>query len=94
MLIKRYVDHIKSSFVWMKAKLPYLSKSFWNFLLLISTDWIKNPTMIIVETTDYPIEKIPFPTVTVCQKDNDPNKLLFVEKFLNHVRFPCYEDYK
>jgi hypothetical protein len=50
--------------------------------------------MILVETTDYPVEKIPFPTVTICQKDNDPNKLILLEKILNHVKYPCYQDYE
>ena len=51
-----------------------------------------NPVMIYVDTTDYPVEKIPFPTVTVCQKDNDPNKVQMISKILNHVKFPCYDD--
>ena len=57
-------------------------------------DWTTNPTMILVETTDYPVEKIPFPTVTICQKDNDPNKLILLEKILNHVKYACYQDYE
>jgi hypothetical protein len=55
-------------------------------------DWMDNPVMIYVETTDYPVEKIPFPTVTVCQKDNDPNNFQMMAKILNHVKFPCYDD--
>ena len=51
-----------------------------------------NPVMIYVDTTDYPVEKIPFPTVTVCQKDNDPNKVQMLAKILNHVKFPCFDD--
>ena len=48
--------------------------------------------VIYVDTTDYPVEKIPFPTVTVCQKDNDPNKVQMLAKILNHVKFPCFDD--
>ena len=65
-----------------------------NIVFIFYLDWIENPVLISVETTDYPVEKIPFPTVTVCQKDNDPNKMQFIEKILNHVRYPCYDDHE
>ncbi len=66
-------------------------KHIYNFFV---PDWNENPVLISVETTDYPVERIPFPTVTVCQKDNDPNKMQFIEKILNHVQYPCYDDYE
>jgi len=48
--------------------------------------------VISVETTDYPIENILFPAVTICRKDNDPNRMQFAAKVLDFVKFPCFDD--
>jgi len=56
------------------------------------SDWIDNPTVILVETTDHPIDQIPFPSVTICQKDNNPNRLNLIEKMFNFIKYPCYID--
>jgi len=55
-------------------------------------DWYSNPSIITVETTDYPIEKIPFPTITLCSEDNDPNGAQFITRILDSFEFPCYLD--
>ena len=34
---------------------------------LFQTDWTSNPVLISVETTDYPVEDIPFPAITICR---------------------------
>jgi hypothetical protein len=35
-------------------------------------EWNENPGIITVETTDYPVENITFPTVTVCRDASEP----------------------
>ena len=61
-----------------------------NFILI--SEWSLNPVVIIVETTDYPVEKIPFPTVTVCRKDNNPSRIQLAANILDRVKFPCYDN--
>jgi hypothetical protein len=56
------------------------------------TEWSSNPVMISVETTDYPIQNIPFPAITICRKDNNPNRMQFTAKVLDFVQFPCFDD--
>ena len=55
-------------------------------------EWTNNPAVILVETTDYPAHLIPFPSVTVCKEDNSLNPWNFLEKLLNFIKYPCYED--
>jgi hypothetical protein len=45
-----------------------------------------------VETTDYPVEKISFPSVTVCWEDNDPNCFEFITKIFDFADFPCFDN--
>jgi hypothetical protein len=42
----------------------------------------------ITLTPDYPVEKIPFPTVTVCPQQNDFNPLGFITKIMDYANFP------
>jgi hypothetical protein len=58
-----------------------------NFL-----EWNNNPVIITVETTDFPVENISFPTVTVCREDNEPNCFEFVTKIFDYFPFPCFEN--
>ncbi len=76
---------VKTVFYSLKnpADIPFT----FNFL-----DWNTNPVIISVETPDYPIENIPFPTITICRKDNSPNKFILMENILNDVKFPCFLD--
>ena len=60
-----------------------------SFLILV---WNSNPFIISVETTDYPIENTTFPTVTVCQEENEPNCFDFVAKILDYFPYPCFDD--
>jgi hypothetical protein len=48
--------------------------------------------LITVERTDYPVEKILHPTVTVCREDNDPNRFELTAKLLDTVKFPCFDN--
>ena len=56
------------------------------------SEWNANPVLITVETTDYPIENIIFPTVTVCSDDGGVNTFEFVAKMFDYVKFPCFDD--
>jgi hypothetical protein len=56
------------------------------------SEWNANPVLITVETTDYPIEKIIFPSVTVCREDNSINSFEFISKIFDYVKFPCFDD--
>jgi hypothetical protein len=71
-----------------------------NFLSLLKEwqnenyfpEWYSNPAIITVETTDYPIENIPFPTITLCRQDNDLNRFQLIANILDRFKFPCYFD--
>jgi hypothetical protein len=55
-------------------------------------DWDSNPVLITIDTTDYPVEKIPFPTLTLCRRDNSPNQMQFPARILDHVEYPVFCD--
>jgi hypothetical protein len=61
-------------------------------LFVCVTEWNANPVIITVESTDYPVEKITFPTVTICREDNKADVVPFITKLFDYVRFPCYEN--
>ena len=44
-----------------------------------------------METSDYPVENIIFPTVTVCREDNEPNCFKFATKIFDFVDFPFFD---
>ena len=69
-----------------------LSTWFLILLKLHTTDWYGDQTIIIIETPDYPVENVPFPTITVCREDNNPNRFKLMENILNDVEFPCFLD--
>ena len=83
-----------------RAKIAFLQNVRWILLQHMSVrkiffcilEWTNNPAVILVETTDYPVDLIPFPSVTVCQEDNSLNPWNFLEKLLNFIKYPCYED--
>ena len=45
----------------------------------------------VIDTISYPVQKVPFPAVTVCPPGTD--KYAFIEKILNNVKFQCYKEY-
>ena len=51
-----------------------------------------DPLYTVIDTISYPVQKIPFPAVTVCPPGLDRHA--FIEKFLNYVKFQCYNDYE
>ena len=56
------------------------------------SEWNANPILISVETTDFPIENITFPSVTICREDNDQNCFEFVSKIFDFAEFPCFDE--
>ena len=36
--------------------------------------WYNSPIVTVLETLTYPIEELPFPTVTICQRDSNPDR--------------------
>jgi hypothetical protein len=67
-------------------------KSLKKTNIFFSTEWRGNPVLISVETTDYPIENIIFPTVTTCREENEPNCFYFFAKLFDYLPFPCFDD--
>jgi hypothetical protein len=53
-------------------------------------DWQENPVQTVIETTNYPVQNVPFPTVTVCPGEaNRPLRFGFTEAFFNFIRYRC-----
>ena len=46
-----------------------LNRLFFYFLA-----WSNSPTVTVLETLTYPIEELPFPTVTLCPRDSNPDR--------------------
>ena len=55
-------------------------------------EWKTNPVLISIEDTDYPIENIPFPTVTICPEKNEPSCFEIVAKIFDFVEFPIFQE--
>ncbi len=50
-------------------------------------DWRENPVETVIDSTNYPVENVAFPAVTVCQGTaNRAADFGFVETFFNFVR--------
>ncbi len=41
-------------------------------VLSLLENWQQNPIVTTIETTNYPVQKIPFPAITVCVNQHDP----------------------
>ncbi len=63
-----------------------------NIIKSVLLEWNANPVLISVETTDFPIENITFPSVTICREDNDQNCFEFVSKIFDFAEFPCFDE--
>ncbi len=63
-----------------------------NLQYIFFSEWNENQILITIETTDYPIENITFPTVTVCREENEPNCFEFVTKIFDYFLFPCFDE--
>ena len=51
--------------------------------------WSKNPTMTIIETMTYPIDRVPFPSVTICPKSSNPDRWGPVIKVFDYLQRKC-----
>ena len=70
---------------------PFSLSSFieHSLLLLFLIVWSENPTITIIETMSYPIEKVIFPTVTLCPQNNDPDRWGPIIKIFDHFQRRC-----
>jgi len=55
-------------------------------------DWSANPVIVALDSLNYPNENIPFPTISICDKENQPNIYRLASKVLNHVEYLCFDD--
>jgi hypothetical protein len=50
-------------------------------------DWSDNPVQTVIETLNYPVQNLQFPSITVCHGEtNRPLTFGFAEAFLNYIR--------
>ena len=49
-----------------------------------------DPLYTVIDTISYPVQDIPFPSVTVCPPGLD--RWGFVEKVMNYIKFQCYKE--
>ena len=45
-----------------------------------------------METTDFPVEDIIFPTVTICHEEKGSSCFEIVTKIFDHVEFPIFQE--
>ena len=53
--------------------------------------WINEPVIDILETTSYPIEKVDFPTVTICPASSNSDRWGPVIKLFDYLNGTCSE---
>ena len=66
-----------------------LSNIFLHIYLYSLTAWNENPTITIIETISYPIEKVTFPTVTICPQNSNPDRWGPTIKIFDHFQRHC-----
>ena len=60
------------------------------FVLFNFVDWIdEKPVIDILETSSYPIEKVEFPTVTICPASSNSDRWGAVFKVFDHLDVVC-----
>ena len=60
--------------------------------MLLILDWIEEkPVIDILETTSFPIEKVEFPTVTICPASSNSERWGAVFKAFDHLDVVCPE---
>ena len=60
-----------------------------NIRMYPFTAWNENPTITIIETMAYPIEKVIFPTVTICPQTSNPDRWGPTIKIFDHFQRHC-----
>ena len=61
-----------------------------SFLLPLA--WTLNPTVTKVDTINYPIEKVGFPTVTLCPENSNPQRFGPAIQVLDYLKRQCPAD--
>ena len=51
--------------------------------------WIKEPVIDILDSTTFPIDKVEFPTVTLCPQSLNTNRWGPVIKVLDYIKVNC-----
>ena len=51
--------------------------------------WNERPTIVISESTNHPIEKVIFPTVTLCPIDSNPDRWGPAIKMFDYLEHRC-----
>ena len=65
---------------------PYFQTSIFSFFSILA--WAERPTITISESMNYPIEKIIFPSVTLCPNSN-PDRWGPIFKIFDGIRGRC-----
>ena len=58
-------------------------------ILHISLAWTDNPTITKLETINFPIEKVGFPTVTLCPENFNPQRFGPAIHVLDYLKRQC-----
>ena len=59
-----------------------------TFAFFVSA-WNNTPTVAMIETSSYPIEKVVFPAVTLCAENSSPNRWGPTIKVLDFLKRRC-----
>ena len=60
----------------------------WIDLVLV---WIEEPVIDVLDSTSFPIEKVEFPTITICQKSPNSERWGPFIKVFDHMNVVCPE---
>ena len=63
-----------------------------NWIIFCFLAWYYSPIVTVLETLTYPIEELPFPTVTVCPRDSNPDRWGPTIKLFDFVNRKCGSD--
>ena len=63
-----------------------------NWIIFCFLAWYYSPIVTVLETLTYPIEELPFPTVTVCPRDSNPDRWGPTIKLFDFINRRCGSD--
>ena len=69
-----------------KSQIP-----FYKFELCLILVWIEEPVIDVLDSTSFPIEKVEFPTITICQKSSNSERWGPFIKVFDHMNVVCPE---
>ena len=61
-------------------------------IISFSLAWSENPTVSIVETISHPIDKVEFPTITLCPENFNPQRFGPAIQVLDYFQWKCSDD--